>query len=361
MANCSQGPQTDATRAAAEQYLESWNRGGMDWDAWMEEVHRAKGVFAALIGASPDNIAVFSSVSEATSAVASALDFSGRKRRVVVSEMEFPTIGHVWLAQERRGAQVSWVAIHDGVIEPTDYDAVLDDDTALVAACHGYYLNGFTQDLSLIVERAHATGALVFADAYQTLGAWPISVQETGVDFLASGNLKYLMGVPGIAFLYVRPGLAETLQPSITGWFGRANPFAFAAKVLDWSAGASRFDTGTPPIPNAYIARAGMEIIAGIGVEKIRAWHYVLAQRLREGGRERGLTQHGPADSTRKTANSAFLVNDAHAIEREMRGRGVLPSARGPVIRLAPHFYNTIDDVDAALDLLAELTRAHRS
>jgi len=360
MANCSQGPQTDVTRAAAERYLESWNHTGMDWDAWMEEVRLAKAAFAALIGASSEDIAVFSSVSEATSAVASALDFTSRKRRVVVSEMEFPTTGHVWRAQERRGAQVSWVAMRDGGIELADYDAAIDNDTVLVAACHGYYLNGFTQDIGQIVARAHAAGALVFADSYQTLGALPIDVKETGVDFLASGNLKYLMGVPGIAFLYVRPGLAESLQPSVTGWFGRANPFAFNAKLLDWSAGASRFDSGTPPIMNAYIARSGMEIIASIGTGKIRAWHEALAERLRDGGRARGLKQHGTSDLARKTANSAFVVNDSHAIEREMRARGVLPSARGPVIRLAPHFYNTLDDVDTALDLLAELTRAER-
>ena len=355
--NCSQGPQTDATRAAAERYLESWNRTGMDWDAWMEEVRVAKVAFATLIGASSEDIAVFSSVSEATSAVASALDFTGRRRRVVVSEMEFPTTGHVWLAQRRRGAQVSWVPIHDGMIELADYDAAIGEDTALVAACHGYYVNGFTQDVGAIVERAHAAGALVFADAYQTLGVWPIDVKATGVDFLASGNLKYLMSVPGIAFLYVRPGL-ESLQPSVTGWFGRANPFAFDARLLDWSTGASRFDSGTPPIMNAYIARAGMEMISTIGVEKIRAWHEVLANRLRDGGRERGLTLHGTTDLTRKTANTAFLVNDSHAIEQAMRTRGVLPSARGPVIRLAPHFYNTIADVETALELLAELTQS---
>src|SRR5688572_11733625 len=138
----------------------------MDWDAWMEEVRLAKVAFAALIGASPDEIAIFSSVSEATSAVASALDFSGRIRRVVVSEMEFPTTGHVWLAQERRGAEVSWVAMRDGAIDVADYDAAIDDETVLVAACSGYYVNGFKQDLGQIVARAHATGAVVFTDAY---------------------------------------------------------------------------------------------------------------------------------------------------------------------------------------------------
>lgn len=358
MNNCSQGPQTADTRAAAERYLDSWNRTGMDWEAWIEEVQLAKASFAALIGAAPDDIAVFSSVSEAVSAVASALDFSGSRRRVVASEMEFPTTGHIWLAQERRGAWVSWVPQHDGVIEPTEYDVAIAEDTAIVASCHGYFLNGFTQDIGAIVERAHANGALVFVDAYQTLGVQPINVRETGVDFLASGCLKYLMGVPGIAFLYVRPGLADSLEPTVTGWFGRSNPFSFDIKSLTWGAGASRFDSGTPPIPNAYISRAGMEMIGKLGVANIRAWHMVLAERLRDGGQERGLTLHGTTDLARKTGNTAFIVNDSHAIEQKMRERGVLPSARGPVIRMAPHFYNTIEDVDTALDLLAELTRA---
>jgi selenocysteine lyase/cysteine desulfurase len=361
MNNCSQGPQTDDTRAAAERYLDSWNRTGMDWDAWMEEVRLAKAAFASLVGATPDDIAVFSSVSEATSAVASALDFTGKRRGVVASAMEFPTTGHVWLAQQPRGAQVSWVEMHDGVIDTHDYDSRIDDTTAVVAACHGFYVNGFVQDIGSIVARTHAAGALVFVDAYQTLGAHPVDVTATGVDFLASGNLKYLMGIPGIAFLYVRPDLTERLHPTTTGWFGRSDPFAFDAKVLDWSTNASRFDTGTPPLINAYVARAGMELISSIGVANIRAWHQVLAQRLRDGGRERGLRLHGTGDLSRKTANSAFVVNDAHAVERAMRARGVLPSARGQVIRLAPHFFNSIADVDTALDLLAELTRAERA
>ena len=200
---------------------------------------------------------------------------------------------------------------------------------------------------------------LVFADAYQTLGVQPIDVKETGVDFLASGCLKYLMGVPGIAFLYVAPRAG-----GFTGAIGHrlVRPLESVLvrhqEVLTWAANASRFDAGTPPIINAYIARAGMEIISSIGVERIRAWHMVLAERLRDGGRERGLTLHGTPDLARKTANTAFVVRDSHAIEQAMRERGVLPSARGPVIRLAPHFYNTLDDVDTALDLLAELTRA---
>ncbi|MBV9881281.1 MAG: aminotransferase class V-fold PLP-dependent enzyme [Gemmatirosa sp.] len=358
MNNCSQAPQTLATRAAAERYLASWNGDGMDWDAWMAEVRLARAAFARLVGADEDEIAVCSSVSEAVSAVASALDFSGRRRRVVASEAEFPTVGHAWLAQARRGAEVAWVPVQGGVVDASDYEARIDDDTLAVSACHGYYLDGFVQDVRQIAELARARGALSFVDAYQTAGAVPIDVHAMGVDCLASGCLKYLMGVPGIAFLYVRRALIERLEPLVTGWFGRVDPFAFDAKRLDWSPTASRFDTGTPPVMNAYVARAGIESLEALGVDRIRRWHEVLAQRLIDGGRARGLTVLGTDDVARKTASTAFVVDDAHAVERAMRARGVLASARGPVIRLAPHYYSTLDDVDTALDALAAVARA---
>jgi selenocysteine lyase/cysteine desulfurase len=354
MNNCSQAPQSHVTRAAAERYLESWNTDGMDWDTWMAEVHLAKVEFARLINASPDEIAVFSSVSEITSAVASAIDFS-KKPRVVVSGAEFPTVGHVWLAQQPRGARVEWVSVRDGQLHVDDYDAAIDSTTALVSACHGYYMNGFVQDTRAIATIAHARGALLFVDAYQTLGTMPIDVKALDVDFLASGNLKFLMGVPGIAFLYVRRELIDRLVPTVTGWFGRSNPFAFNARELDWAATASRFDAGTPPIINAYIARAGMSIINDIGPANIRAWLEVLAQRLIDGGRSRGLALHGTTDIARKTSTTAFVVDDSHAAEVAMRRRSIIPSARGPVIRLAPHFYSTLDDVDTALDALADV------
>ena len=354
MNNCSQAPQTDATRAAAERYLDSWNGSGMDWDAWMSEVALAKAEFAKLIGATPDDIAVFSSVSEAASAVASALTLQGRRTNIVVSDAEFPTIAHVWLAQEQRGARVSWAPVRADA-DASTYDALVDDRTALVSACHAYYMNGLVQDSTRIAGIARDAGALSFVDAYQSLGTIPIDVHALGVDFLASGNLKFLMGIPGIAFMYVRPEIVDTLQPSVTGWFGRANPFAFDARSLDWSPTASRFDTGTPPVINAYVARAGMEIINALGPANIRAWLVQLGQRLIDGGRARGLELRGSDEMRQKTATTAFVVGDSHAVEHAMRERGVIASARGDVIRLAPHFYSTTGDIDRALDVLAEV------
>jgi selenocysteine lyase/cysteine desulfurase len=353
MNNCSQAPQCDATRIAAESYLASWNEAGMDWDAWIGETEAARAEFAAFVGGSPEDVSVATSVSQATASVATGLDFSGPRNRIVASGAEFPTVGHVWLAQRRFGADVDWVPVRDGAIELGDYEALVDERTAVVSACRGYYQTGFKQDVAAIAEIAHAKGALLYVDAYQTMGSESFDAPSSGADFVASGNLKYLMGIPGIAFLWVRPGLSERLQPAITGWFGREDPFAFDATRLDWGAGARRLDTGTPPIMEAYVARAGMEWLREIGLDAIGAWTSHLGRRCVEGAIERGLTVLGPTDAARRAPTTAMACEDSHGVESRLRRQNIIASARGPAIRLAPHFYNTTDDVDRALDALA--------
>lgn len=353
MNNCSQSPQTDLAAVAAEAYLESWRSDGMDWDRWIAEVEAARAGFSRLINAPPDSVSICTSVSQATSSVASALDFTRNRNKLVVTEGEFPTVGQVWSAQERRGAKLAWVPTEGGIIPLEGYPTALDDETILVSACHGYYQSGFKQDLGAVVEMAREVGALVYADAYQTLGTCTVDVQALDVDFLASGTLKFLMGVPGIAFLYVKPSVAEAMQPAVTGWFGRSNPYSFDPKELTWAPGARRFDTGTPPVFEAYVARAGMALLEETGLEAIQDWTEVLSEALLEGGRARGLTAIGTDDPRHKAPTTAFLVpGDPHAVEAELRARGVLASARGPAVRLAPHFYSTLGDVELALNAL---------
>ncbi len=367
LASCSRGPLLDRARRAADAWLDSWERRGMDWEAWLEEVEAARAAFARLIGASPDEVAVCTSVSDATARLASALDFGGGRRKVVASAAEFPTVGHVWLAQEGRGARVEWVPFAadagrrgeaGGTIALAAYERALDRETALVSACHAYYQNGFLQDVAAIAERAHAAGARVFVDAYQTAGVVPIDVRALGVDFLASGTLKYLLGPEGLAFLYVRRELVEELRPAVTGWLGRADPFAFRPDRLDWADTARRLDTGTPPVGAAYVARAGLAAILEVGPAAVAGWTGGLSRRLLAGARERGLEVLGPSDRARKTPSTAIRVpGDSHRVEAALRERGVLASARGPAVRLAPHFFTAPADVDAALDALAEIVR----
>jgi selenocysteine lyase/cysteine desulfurase len=363
MNHCSQAPQTRATREAALRYLDSWNERGMDWDGWLAEVEAARATFARLIGAEADEVAVFSSVSHATAAVASCLDRLAEqtgRRAVALTEAEFPTVAHVWKAHELRGTPLRWIPVdhEEGRVREDSLASALDDDVLLLSASHGYYQTGALLDLDQIVPAARDAGVITYVDAYQSLGTHPFDVKEKGVDMLASGNLKFLMGIPGIAFLYVRRELAAELEPAVTGWFGRADPFLFDPfrdRPLDWADGARRFDGGTPPVLPAYVARAGMELLLDVGLDAVGAWTRALAGRLIEGGRDRRLALMGPADPARRTPTVAFRVDDAHAVEDAMRRRGVIASARGPAIRLAPHVHSSVEDVDRALDVLAEV------
>lgn len=363
MNHCSQAPQTRATGEAAARFLDSWNRDGMDWDAWMAEVEAARTSFARLIGAAADEVAVFSSVSHATAAVASCLDLlqerTGR-RAVALTEAEFPTVAHVWKAQARRGTPLRWIPVDPaaGRVPEEAVEEALDEDVLLLSAAHGYFQTGALLDLDAVVAAARDAGVLTYVDAYQSLGTRRLDVKRVGIDMLASGNLKFLLGTPGIAFLYVRRDLAERLEPAVTGWFGRADPFAFEPprdSPLDWAPGTRRFDGGTPPILPAYVARAGMDLLLDAGLDAVGAWTRALAGRLIDGGRKRGLELMGPADPSRRTPTVAFRVADSHRVEVAMRRRGVLPSARGPAIRLAPHYHSTMDDVERALDVLVEV------
>ena len=355
LANCSHGPQSLRVRRAIEGYLDSWRARGMDWEAWMSEVAAARAAFARLIGAEPPDVAISTSASAAVASIASALDPSAPRGRVLTTEAEFPTVAHVWLAHRKYGLRVDFVPVRDGRIELEDYERRLDEGTALVSATHVYYRNGFKQDLAAIARIAHDRGARVLVDAYQSLGACDLDVRRLDIDILVCGALKYLLGLPGIAFIYVRPELVDSLEPALTGWFGRRDPFAFDARTLDWAARARRLETGTPPVFAAIAARAGIELILEAGPGRIGRRIEGLSRHAMDAAAEHGLEYVGPTDPAMKGATTALRVPDPHRAEAALRERGILTSARGDVIRLAPHFFNTTDDIDRALTALSRL------
>lgn len=351
VANCSQAPQSTFTRNAALEYLDNWNQMGMDWDRWIEEIRYAKEEFAKIINASADEIAVGTSVSELTGVVASALPLQAGRKKIMITEAEFPTVGHVWQAMQKYGYHTDFIPVKNGLIDPADYDRQVDADTLITSICDVYYYNGFKQDLECIIPIIHSKGSLVYVDAYQGLGTHPVNVKALDIDFLASGNLKYLLGVPGIAFLYVKKELIEHLQPAFTGWFGRKQPFAFDIHNVDFAEDARRFDTGTPPVPTAYIARGGMRIINTVGVEAIYQWTNLLSDHCLRGALARSLDVVSPRDLKMKAPNTAIRVpGDSHDFELALRKLGVIASARGDVVRIAPHFFTRIEDIDYVLD-----------
>jgi len=355
LASCSQGAISKTVSESIEEYMNSLLSMGVNWNQAIKEVEKAKSSFAKLIGAAPDEIAVFSSVSDIFSAIASSLSFEKGKNIVVTTDMDFPTVGHVWLAQEKFGANVRFIPSQQGVIPLEYYERYVTSDTLITSISHIGYHNGFKQDIQAIAEIVHRKGSLLLVDAYQSAGQVPIDVKKMDIDILAAGTRKYILGIPGISFLYIKKELAEKWKPRITGWFGQENHSKFNVHQITLAAGARRFETGTPSFISAYAAAAALRLLLDIGVENISSYLNPLAQFALDYGQEKGLHVAGPLSADQRGAMTAFYVKNAEQIVSILKERNIIVSARNDVIRIAPHFYNTQDEIRQAI---GELTTA---
>jgi selenocysteine lyase/cysteine desulfurase len=346
--SCSQGALSDAVRGAYEDYLRDWDDEGAPWEYWVERAEAARASFADLIGAEPDEVAVTTSESPGVSALASAIDWSVRPK-VVLSDFEFPTIGQIWHAQEARGAEVVHVPAQGSEIPLESFDAAIDERTALVSITAVCFRNGARLDVEGVVKLAHERGARVLLDAYQAVGTYPIDVTELEVDFLGAGVLKYLLGSAGLGFFFCRGDLVESIRPTQTGWF--ADEDIFRMDITDYSPSrtARRFESGTPPVPSIYAGIAGMELMKEIGIEETRLHVLGLHERLFEGVDELGGTIVTPRDPERHGALVCVRSTDVHELVRRLAAERIVVSSREDNLRISPHCYNTVEDVDAVL------------
>ena len=356
--SCSQGALSHAVRESYRRYLDDWDDRGSPWGYWVEKAEAARATFARLVGAEPDEVAVTTSLSAGVSALASGLDFGGPRSKVVLSDYEFPTIGQIWHAQEGRGARVVHVPPSgDGTISLERFEQAIDDETLLVSITHVSYRTGSMLDVPEITSLAHERGALVLLDAYQTVGSLPVDVEALGVDFLAAGVLKYLLGSAGLAFFYCRRELVEHAWPTATGWFADREIFAMDHTDYSPSPTARRFESGTPPIPSIYAGIAGMELMLEIGIPETRAHVQGLNRRLLEGLDDLGARVVTPRDPERRGALVCVRSTDAPALVAALQRDGIVTSERDSSLRISPHCYNADEDVDAVLAALAR----HRS
>ena len=354
--SCSQGALSDAVRASYDKYLADWDEHGAPWEYWVERGETARAAFAGLVSASPDEIAVTTSLSAGVSALASGLRFA-RRSKVVLTDWEFPTIGQIWHAQEARGARVTHVqAAPDGTIPLEHFDRAIDDDTLLVSITHVCYRNGAMVDVPAVVELAHERGALVLLDAFQSVGSLPVDVRELDVDFLGAGVLKYLLGSAGLGFFYCRRELVERVWPTQTGWFADENIFAMDHTDYSPAHTAARFQSGTPPVPSIYAGIAGIELMQEIGIAATREHVNTLNEHLLEGLDELEATVVTPRASDRRGALICVKSTDAKELVATLDRKGIVTSDRDGNLRISAHCYNTVEDVDTVLTSL----RQHR-
>jgi selenocysteine lyase/cysteine desulfurase len=342
--SCSQGALSDAVRDSYADYLRDWEEKGAPWEYWVERSEAARAAFAGLVNAEPDEVAVTTSLSAGVSALASGLRFA-RRSKIVTTELEFPTVGQIWHAQESRGARVAHA-------HPSEFDRVVDDDTAVVSITHVSYRTGEMIDAKAVAALAHERGALVLLDAYQSAGSIPIDVKELGVDFLAAGTVKYLLGSAGLGFFYCRRELWDRAWPTATGWFADQDIFQMDIHDYSPSPTARRFQSGTPPIPSIYAGIAGIELIQEIGIEETREHVLHLNAHLIAGIDELGGKVVTPHERERHGALICVKSTDVDELVTALGRWGIVTSERDGNVRISPHAYNSLEDIDLVLEAL---------
>ena len=375
---CSLGARSERSGGHLEAFLADWDSlGARAWyRRWLGELDALRDDFGWTIGVAGSEIALAPNVSAALAVIASAIEplhrgdppALGRLRdagiragtaarpRVVTTALDFPTIGHQWLARSALGMELVVVPSPDGLTVPLEaFAAAIDERTAMVATGHVYFTTGARNELRPLADLCHERGALLLVDAYQATGIVTTDVVADGVDAYVSGTLKWLFGGPGTAFAWIRPALHEALLPTATGWFSSANQFAFLVDELEYAPDGRRYELGTPSVPSAAIARGGMELVREIGIERLGERTSDLGDLLIHLADGAGLTVATVRDPAQRGGIVPVRVADPKPVIDALAADGIIVDYRPGIVRCSPAFYNTESDVRLLVERLAAL------
>jgi kynureninase len=353
------GAMPRAARTHAAAFLDSWEtRGVRAWsEGWWEIGRQTGDLLAPLLGVPAGTITMVQNVSVAQSVIASGLDFSSGRTRIVAAQLDFPTNHYVFEGWRRHGVDVVYVPSPDGLTQPADaWLPHIDDRTALVCCSLVLFRSSSLTDVAPILARARQVGAPVVLDVYQATGTVPLDLTALGVEFAVGGSVKWLCGGPGAGYLYVRPDVAVMMAPAATGWAAHARPFAFEPGPIAYADGSERFASGTPNVSAWMIAQAGYRIVNEIGVPAIRAKSLRQTRRIIDRVLARGWRVRTPLDDAWRGGTVTIDVPDSARVAAALIARDVVIDHRPDAgIRMAPHFYTTDDEIDHALAVLDDV------
>jgi kynureninase len=347
------GPMPRTVPDKMAEYVRDWGELGVKaWNkGWWEMPVNVGNEIAPLLNAGQGEVVMMPNVTIAQSAVLSSIEFSGKRDRIVMTELDFPSVRYAYEAMaERFGAKVVVVKSDDGItIDEKRLLKAIDERTRLVAVSHVLFRSSFLMDADKICRHAHDAGALVSLDSFHAVGIVPVNVKRSKVDFLTGGVLKWLCGGPGGCFLYVNPKLRDELKPALTGWQAHARPFAFEDS-MEYTTGAFRWLNGTPVIPALYAAAEGPKILRKVGVAAIREKSLRLTTRLIELADERDFKVNAPRDPAQRGGTIALDIPHGYEIAQHLLSRDILVDYRvGTGIRIAPHFFTKENELVEAI------------
>ena len=349
---CSYGPMSLAVKAAIEMYIEIRMTEGARWDIYCEKLENVRELVATLLCCPSDDVSVSTSVSESLNALMTAIDFDGDRRKIVVTDFDFPTTSQIMLVQRERGAEVvrAQADATGRKIPISEFERLIDEETQLVVIPLVCYRNGVWLDIEPIVKLAHAKGAKVLLDAYQGLGTRPFDVCQSNVDFLVGGCTKYLIGTSGVGFMYVRNSTSNGLAPTRTGWFAQQDPHAMDIYHHLPHATARRFESGTPNACGLFAAEAGLKLLLDVGMETVADNIKQITALIIEAVDKNGWKLVTPRDKA--GALLAVQSTDAPTLVQKLNEKDIILTERDGNIRIASHFYNNADDVEKLVSAL---------
>lgn len=350
--SCSLGALSRRSEAYLHDFTERWHdMGASAWYGhWLARIEDLRGRVAAFLGATPRELALLPSTSTALAAVTESVRAEGRNR-IVCADLDFPTLAYQWAVKPE--FELVILRSPDGIrVAPEQFAEAVDERTLFLATSHVYFTTGYAHDLRTLAEIARDAGAYSLIDGYQGPGQVELSLPETGVDFYTSGPLKWLLGGPGLAYLYVRDELVERLEPRLTSWFATKNQFDFDLEGFRYRDDARRFELGTPALPTVHTALGGQEIIDEVGIETIVRRNRRLTNRLIEGARSAGFRLR-LAEPDRRTSIIMIAHDDPPGAVRHLADEGVIVDYRPGFVRVSPHVYNTVEEIDRCVEVLA--------
>jgi kynureninase len=352
-----------------QQFADEWStRGVRAWyEGWWEIGRETGNILAPVLGAAQNTISMHQNVTVAQEIVGSCFTYDGARRKIVMTGLEFPSNHYLFEGFRRYGAEIVYVPSTDPIrLDLQRFLDAIDERTILVPISLVLFKSAFITDVRAIVEKAHRVGARVVVDAYQGAGTVPMDLAGWEADFAVGGSVKWLCGGPGAGYLYVRPDLANRLEPAFVGWAAHASPFEFATGAIRYHDAPERFQSGTPNVPSIYSARAGYEIVASIGVPAIRQRSLMLTRRLIDSALAAGFRLNTPTDDRERggsvvidiSALGGLTRNGAEVADELLRRNVIVDYRPGAGIRMAPHFYNTEEEIDRAMSTLTEICQS---
>jgi kynureninase len=359
MVSHSLGAMPRRTVDSLAEYTDTWaTRGVRAWhEGWWEMAVTVGDLIASIIGAGSGEVVMNQNASTGQWVVASCFNWQERRNKIVTEGLNFPSNDYIYHGLARQGARIVTVPSPDGMTLPLAplLDAI-DEETRLVSISHVAFRSSYVQDLDAVIRRAHAVGAYVVADLYQSAGILPVNVRVLDVDFAVGGSVKWLLGGPGAGYLYVRRDLWSLLEPAAVGWQAHHAPFDFAGGPIDYAPDAFRFLGGTPNIPGLYAGRAGYQIVNEIGVDNIRAKSVRQTTRLIELAEDAGISVRSQRDPARRGGVLILNVPEGERVTAELLRREILVDHRpGAGIRISPHFYTADHELEHTIHELSAI------